>query len=469
MKPLVVVVGDALLDIDVEGSSTRLCPDAPAPVVDVAREILRPGGAALAACLAAADGHEVVLVTPLAGDPDADRLVALLEPAVRVVGIPTDGTTPVKRRVRAGGQTLLRLDTGAAGQLDERLPDLAVRLLERAAVVLVSDYGRGVSAHAGLRSLLGGRGRPPVVWDPHPLGAAPVPGVRVVTPNAAEARSMAAALPEPPSLTGPPDALGGSGVCAEALVAGWAASSVVVTMGARGALLSDGLGPPVVVPAQAVGHGDTCGAGDRFAARVATVLAVGGSIEQAVTGATAAATAFVAAGGAAGFSLQSRDSGPPQDRAAAVVAQVRAAGGTVVATGGCFDLLHAGHVASLTAARGLGDCLVVCLNSDASVRRLKGSRRPVVPEADRVRMLKALSCVDAVVVFDEDSPAQVLDRLRPDLWAKGGDYAQSDLPEAAVLRQWGGQAVVLPYLDGRSTSALVSSITRTPPLREEAS
>jgi rfaE bifunctional protein nucleotidyltransferase chain/domain len=141
-----------------------------------------------------------------------------------------------------------------------------------------------------------------------------------------------------------------------------------------------------------------------------------------------------------------------------VVQRVRAAGGTVVATGGCFDLLHAGHVDSLRAARGLGDCLVVCLNSDASVRRLKGAGRPVVGQEDRARVLQALECVDAVLVFDEDTPEQILRTLRPDVWAKGGDYAGAELPEAPVLAEWGGALVVLPYLRGRSTSDMVRTM-----------
>jgi rfaE bifunctional protein nucleotidyltransferase chain/domain len=148
------------------------------------------------------------------------------------------------------------------------------------------------------------------------------------------------------------------------------------------------------------------------------------------------------------------------DRALRLIAAVRAAGGTVVATGGCFDLLHAGHVATLRAARALGDCLVVCLNSDDSVRRLKGPERPLVPQADRVAVLEALGCVDVVVPFDERTPEAVLQRLRPDVFAKGGDYALTDLPEAALLSTWGGQAVVLPYLEGRSTTQLMKEVVR---------
>jgi D-beta-D-heptose 7-phosphate kinase / D-beta-D-heptose 1-phosphate adenosyltransferase len=132
-----------------------------------------------------------------------------------------------------------------------------------------------------------------------------------------------------------------------------------------------------------------------------------------------------------------------------------------VAAGGCFDLLHAGHVRLLEAARALGDCLVVCLNSDASVRRLKGPGRPVVPEADRAEVLHSLGCVDAVAIFGEDTPAAALERLRPHLFVKGGDYGARDLPEADVLARWGGQAVLVPYLEGRSTTSLLAG-TRQP-------
>ena len=129
--------------------------------------------------------------------------------------------------------------------------------------------------------------------------------------------------------------------------------------------------------------------------------------------------------------------------------------GAAVAAGGCFDLLHAGHVRMLEQARALGDCLIVCLNSDASVARLKGPDRPLVSQDDRAAVLAGLSCVDAVAIFDEDDPRAILRTLRPHVWAKGGDYALGDLPEREVLAQWGGQAVIVPYMAGRSTTRLI--------------
>ncbi|KAE8762216.1 adenylyltransferase/cytidyltransferase family protein, partial [Georgenia thermotolerans] len=150
-----------------------------------------------------------------------------------------------------------------------------------------------------------------------------------------------------------------------------------------------------------------------------------------------------------------RAGGRPGRTLEELAARLRAAGGTLVATGGCFDIVHAGHVATLQAARRLGDHLVVLMNSDASVARLKGPGRPVVGAADRARVLEALDCVDAVVVFDEDDPREALRRLRPDVWAKGGDYGGAQLPEADVVRAGGGRVVLLPYLGGLSTTTII--------------
>jgi rfaE bifunctional protein nucleotidyltransferase chain/domain len=223
-------------------------------------------------------------------------------------------------------------------------------------------------------------------------------------------------------------------------------------------LLAFGDGPPLVIPAPPVRCVDACGAGDRFSGVFIAMLAGKSLPSEAARAAVEAASEFVEHGSPQGDVLEDGD-------VLSRIAGIRARGGTVVATGGCFDLLHAGHVATLRAARRLGDFLVVLLNSDASVRRLKGPGRPLVRVADRLRVLEALECVDAVVVFDEDSPSPVLNTLRPDIWAKGGDYGGCPLPEAQILQSWGGQAVVLPYLDGRSTTALVAAAAQKSTLK----
>jgi rfaE bifunctional protein nucleotidyltransferase chain/domain len=314
----------------------------------------------------------------------------------------------------------------------------------------------------------------PVVWDPHPRGPEPVAGCRVVTPNTRELSALFAPPGDDEAGTGTGSevrspALGKlTGQARRALVA-WQAQSIAVTRGDQGALLVTGDGPPLVVPPERRLAGDSCGAGDCFAASLAGRLAAGGLPSEAVTAAVADAFSFVAAGAAPAWFDRRRSVDGPQHRdhqddrddrrgpgaPDRLVSQVRARGGTVVATGGCFDLLHAGHLSVLRAARALGDCLIVCLNSDRSVRRLKGPTRPVIPEAERAALLATLECVDAVCVFDEDTPDELLARLRPDIWAKGGDYDANNLPEAATVAGWGGQTVTVPYLSGHSTTDLL--------------
>lgn len=475
----IVVVGDALLDRDVEGSVERLCPDAPVPVVDQSFERARPGGAALAAALAASDGHAVTLVTALGDDAAGAELRGLTEShGVAVVDVGLDAPTPEKLRVLVAGRSLIRIDRG------ERRPGAVAPASEaaRAAIaaadaVLVSDYGRGVAAEPGIRAALEGTataGRP-VVWDPHPAGAAPVAGTALATPNAAEAASFARALLEQADDGRPGDgerpAARDAADHAAAIGHGVRLSErwrcrVAVTLGQRGALLADAESP-LLVPAPSA-SGDSCGAGDRFASRAAGALANGASPAQAIEQAVAAASGFVDAGGAAAWRMASADrfealAGPApalHGGALELAARERAAGRRLVATGGCFDLLHAGHVQLLREARALGDSLVVCLNSDRSVAALKGPGRPLVPQAARAAVLEALESVDAVLVFDEPTPARAIERLRPDVWVKGGDYAAEELPEAGTVRAHGGEVVVLPYLRGHSTTGLIEQAVR---------
>jgi D-beta-D-heptose 7-phosphate kinase/D-beta-D-heptose 1-phosphate adenosyltransferase len=443
-----VIVGDSMLDVDIDGTVTRISPEAPVPVVDAERMWQRPGGAGLAAILAARSESDVVLVTALADDPAGRTLRALLRDAgVRVLALPLAGTTVCKTRIRARGQSVLRLDHGDGTAAAETLDQEVIRTVAGARAVLVSDYGNGITSHPLLRGLLQDVApRIPVVWDPHPRGADPIPGAALVTPNEAEAQ----------------------GLSAERLRERWQVHAVCVTLGDRGALLTTGQGGPCHVRAAsgAVGAADTCGAGDRFAVAAAADLGSGADASQAVSAAVQAASRFVAAGGAAGVSSPAALTGGPVPRfddtpvgtdIDNVARLMRRRGGRLVATGGCFDLLHTGHVRLLRRARDLGDTLVVLLNSDASVRRLKGPDRPVMAADDRARVLAALACVDAVCVFEEASPAAALDRLRPDIWVKGGDYRADRLPEAEVVARYGGEVVILPTVPGYSSSRLIAS------------
>jgi D-beta-D-heptose 7-phosphate kinase/D-beta-D-heptose 1-phosphate adenosyltransferase len=448
MRRPIVIVGDSMLDVDIEGDATRLSPEAPVPVVDAKRIWHRPGGAGLAAVLAARTESDVVLVTALADDPDGRALVDLLTSAgVTVVGLPMAGNTVCKTRIRAAGQSMLRLDHGDGSAVTDAVPETLGTVFDDAGAICVADYGHGVTSHPGIRERLRrAADRIPVVWDPHPRGAAPTEGCWLVTPNQAEAQDNSA----------------------ETLRKRWKARAVCVTLGSRGAVLADGDGTthiPVSASASGTG-GDTCGAGDRFAIAATAALGAGVDARGAVAAAVEAASRFVAAGGAVGVSsaasLAKSGSAASESEAvsgdvATVRDKLRRRGGTLVATGGCFDLLHTGHVRLLRQARQLGDALVVLLNSDESVRQLKGPHRPVMAAEDRARVLAALACVDAVVIFDERSPERALEQLRPDVWVKGGDYTEADLPEAAVVRRHGGEVVLLPTVAGYSSSNLIAA------------
>ncbi|WP_345801403.1 PfkB family carbohydrate kinase [Microbacterium sp. AZCO] len=461
----IAVVGDVLLDIDVDGAADRLSPDAPVPVVAVRETRRRAGGAGLVATMLAHEGVDVVLITALADDAPAAELRTLLRGpvagfrgagSIEVVASSAPSATAVKMRVRGAGHPLLRLDEGGDPPAEPvAAPVACARILAHVDGILVADYGRGLTRDPALRRALESAGRRvPLVWDPHPRGSDPVSSTTVATPNAAE--SAAAGVDAGGDIAGACDA-------AERLAELWSVPAVLLTLGERGAVLHEaGRTDAHVVRAARVTASDPCGAGDRLAAALVTSLAEGVEAAAAAEQAVAAATRFLAAGGVA-----SLDEAAPAPRriggdadALTLARDVRARGGTVVATGGCFDLLHAGHARTLAAARHLGDCLIVCLNSDDSVRRLKGPQRPIIAESDRRELLLALECVDAVVVFDESTPEAVLDRLRPDLWVKGGDYDADDLPETALLRTWGGRTVTVPYHPARSTTGLATALAR---------
>ncbi|TQM26498.1 bifunctional heptose 7-phosphate kinase/heptose 1-phosphate adenyltransferase [Nocardia bhagyanarayanae] len=302
-----VVVGDALLDIEVVGRADRHSPDAPVPVVDVTARSFRPGGAGLAALLSARDVDDVVLVAGFADDSAGERLRALLPKGIRLVRLPFAGSTVCKERVRAVGPCagpsvdgvpapITRLDSGDGRVTDEPLDEDVRTAIGSARAVLIADYGRGAAAHPEIRALIEARARrAPVVWDPHPRGPEPVRGAALVTPNRDEAERFVPGGTE-------------FGSRARTLTDRWAAKAVAVTLGAEGAVLYcrglPGVVPvPLPVERRASANADTCGAGDRFASAAAVAMADGAGTEKSVRHAVASAAEFVRAGAASAFAI----------------------------------------------------------------------------------------------------------------------------------------------------------------------
>jgi rfaE bifunctional protein nucleotidyltransferase chain/domain len=334
---------------------------------------------------------------------------------------------------------LLRLDPGVRSSSAGAFPAAGLEDLDRRDAVLVSDYG-GEVARTIDRELLHPRPRRPVVWDPHRSGAVPVAGA-VVTPNLDEAVAWAGTEAERDAVTTATRA-------AAVLADRWRPLAQCITLGRDGALVIDGQGS-LVRGAAAGPVTDPCGAGDRFAATLTLGLASGLRVIDATEAAVADATAFVR-DGHDGW-IESPSSWPQ-----ALDATDTPGRPTVVATSGCFDLLHAGHIRMLTMARALGDRLVVFLNDDGSVARTKGAGRPLVPVGERAELLRALSVVDEVYIFGEDTPVRALREVRPDVFVKGGDYRDVEIPEARAIEAWGGRVVILPYEAGRSTTELIA-------------
>jgi D-beta-D-heptose 7-phosphate kinase / D-beta-D-heptose 1-phosphate adenosyltransferase len=461
-----LIIGDALLEGEVEGRGDR--PAGEVPVVAETEARSRPGGAGLAATVAAAAGIEVTLVTALGSDRAGRELArALLLAGVDLVDLGLDGATPEKVRVLDRGRPVVRLDRGGGRPLvDPGGPSLLPRATREAAAILVSDHGGGIAALSGVRAALATRpAGTPLVWSPHPDGPKPIAGADLVATGREQALGRCRRQPA--------EDLDGAGRLALELRRRWDAFAVVVSCGTEGAALASG-GAPIVLRGESI-EGEDHGAEERFAIEAAWTLARGGDLRLAVSIATGAMTAFIVAGGARGIDpprahdlLRHADLAGIGEAPLSIepalrrAAEVRRGGGIVVATGGCFDLLHTGHLQTLRTARGLGDCLLVLLNDNGSARRLKGPGRPVVDELERAELLAALDCVDEVVIVDEETPFEALSLLHPEIWVKAGDHTIGRLPERKALTSWGGRVVLLPSLAGKSTTSLIEQVGHRP-------
>jgi D-beta-D-heptose 7-phosphate kinase / D-beta-D-heptose 1-phosphate adenosyltransferase len=493
----VVVVGDVIFDAYLDGSAKSLSREAPVPVVTVEGRSEAPGGAANVAVNLASLGADVRLVSVVGRDEAGERLLDLVaRQGVDVGGVVVadERATVAKRRILASGQMLVRFDEGTLAPLaPARAGEVARRLREEGAAadaVVVADYRAGVMTDRVIAALPGQPAPAGVAAADAPaLGAAAdgLAGVRAggrvpVVVDAKDPRRYrgARALACTPNFGEAAAALGtrlrtgaAGGDRARALAAAGerlldltGADMAAVTLDRDGALLLERGRTPHRIYANAVPERCSAGAGDTFTAAFTLGVAAGGDPAAAAEVAAAAAAVVVAKPGTATCSpAELRLRLLPGGKLVRDVAQLavegerlRREGRRIVFTNGCFDILHRGHVALLNRAKELGDVLVVAVNGDASVRRLKGRERPINGLADRLDVLAALSCVDHLVAFDEDRPEELLRALRPHVVVKGGDYRPESVPEAPLIRALGAELEILDALPERSTTRIVERL-----------
>ena len=465
-KGRVLVAGDLMLDRYWFGETARISPEAPVPVVRVNDSEERPGGAGNVALNLAQLGARVQILGALGGDEAGETLTQRLSAAGVDCSHLSPGNQPTitKLRVLSRHQQLLRLDfepTREDPAISQGFPlKVFEQALEQADVVVLSDYGKGALGHPeALIQMARSRGRP-VLIDPKGHCFDKYRGATIITPN----------RPEFEAITGPLGSDADLVQAAERLIDRLQLEAILVTRGAEGMTLVRLGQPPRHLPTKAREVFDVTGAGDTVIATLAAALAAGESMGDAATLANLAAGVVVGKLGTATVTVAELDAAvqeeiPPRrgvlspQEALNEVLRARQRGETVVLTNGCFDLLHPGHVDYLVRARALGDRLIVLVNSDESVRRLKGPERPINSLPHRMALLAALSAVDWVAPFEEDTPEAFIKDLLPDILVKGGDYAAVDqiAGHEAVLAR-GGRVEILDFLEGHSTTALVDRI-----------
>jgi len=461
-KTHVVVAGDVMLDRYLFGSTGRISPEAPVPVVHVRETDNRPGGAANVAVNLASLGVSTCLLGVVGEDMAGESLESILgqRGIVCKFARAKDRPTITKTRVQSRGQQLIRLDEENAMALPgDAMTRMLRESLDGAGAVVLSDYGKGaLSDVRGLIKACREAGIPALV-DPKGTDFSKYRGASLITPNQSEFEAVA-------------------GVCAtdEELVRRAAElideldlDALLITRSEKGMLLQEAGAEPLFLSTQAREVYDVTGAGDTVIGTLAGALASGQDLASAAALANLAAGLVVRKIGVASVTpgelsvaLHQRGQGGRglvgPDELLAMVAESHQRNERVIMTNGCFDVLHAGHVAYLEEAKSLGDRLIVAVNDDDSVRRLKGESRPINVLEDRLLVLAGLAAVDWVVPFSEDTPAALIAKILPDVLVKGGDYNPDEIAGAKEVLRNGGEVRVLPFRDGRSSSRIIDKL-----------
>jgi D-beta-D-heptose 7-phosphate kinase/D-beta-D-heptose 1-phosphate adenosyltransferase len=469
----VLVVGDLMLDEYLWGKAERISPEAPVQVVEVTREDVRLGGAGNVINNLVALGCKVTALSVIGGDDNGVLLQhAFTGKEVDVSGVFEDPmrSTSKKTRVVAANQQIIRIDRetkdSISAQFEERIIEFVNTRKNEFQVILISDYAKGVVTPRILAGIIAiaRRVNLPVAIDPKGTDYTRYRGASILTPNRKEAEIAAGIIiTDDESLK----------EAARTLLGQVDLDAILITRSEKGMSLFPRGGDVIHIPTLAREVYDVTGAGDTVLAVLGLALACGMDF------ANAARLANMAAGIAVGkigtstvapaeiidaVSHDHRDSNTKiknLDVLAAIVEDEKRKGKKTVFTNGCFDLLHAGHVKYLQKARSFGDLLVLGLNSDASVRRLKGEKRPLIGEAERAHILAALDCVDYVVIFPEDTPMKLIETLQPAVLVKGGDYTPAGVVGKELVEAYGGRVELVEFVDGKSTTNIIEKILQT--------
>ena len=458
----VLVAGDAMLDEYWFGETGRISPEAPVPVVETRRTERRPGGAGNVACNVAALGAEVHLAAVVGDD---DRGTAL-EEKLTAAGVHcrlhrARGTRTIhKLRVLARNQQLIRLDAeenyaDCAAAMEESFEQLA----GRTDAIVLSDYAKGCLAKVERLIACANDHGIPVLVDPRGQDFSRYAHATVLTPNQAEFAAAAGTWSDESDFL----------TRGESMVGELELKALLVTRGKHGMTLFPHDERPLTLPAQAREVFDVTGAGDTVIALMAAGMACGLDVASAAALANLGAGLVVRKIGVASVSpselrlaLHRKGAGGRglvgAEELLPLLEECRSRGERVVMTNGCFDILHAGHVSYLQEAKALGDRLVVAVNDDESVARLKGRERPINSLVDRMAVLAGLAAVDWVVPFAEDTPAELIARVLPDILVKGGDYRSDEIAGGQAVLDSGGEVRILCLKEGRSTSAIIDAI-----------
>jgi D-beta-D-heptose 7-phosphate kinase/D-beta-D-heptose 1-phosphate adenosyltransferase len=458
----VVVAGDVMLDRYLFGSTGRISPEAPVPVVHVQETDNRPGGAANVAVNLAALGIATRLVGVVGQDAAADMLASILEARgiECLFAKADDRPTITKTRVQSRGQQLIRLDEEKAMAMPgDAVAGALGKAIDGAGAVVLSDYGKGALSDVQTMITACREAGVPVLVDPKGTDFTKYRGATLITPNQGEFEAVAGKAASEEDLV----------ARANAMMDELELDALLVTRSEKGMLLVESGSEPLFLSTQAREVYDVTGAGDTVIATLAAALASGQGLASAAALANLAAGLVVRKIGVAtvtpgelSAALHQRGQGGrgllELDALLALVEEARSRNERIVMTNGCFDVLHAGHVAYLEEAKSLGDRLIVAVNDDDSVRRLKGESRPINALDDRMLVLAGLAAVDWVVSFAEDTPARLIAAVLPDILVKGGDYKPEEIVGAKDVLQHGGEVRVLAFRDGHSSTRIIDRL-----------